>query len=214
MAEGEPIRVMVVDDHDMVRRGLAVFLDTFDDMELVGEAATGREAVEACAACRPEVVLMDLVMPGDLDGVAAIGAIRREHPSVQILALTSYQEQERVQAALRAGAIGYVLKNASIEALAEAIRQAHAGKPTLSPEVTQALIDAATHDRRAEFALTERETQVLRLLVDGMTNRQIASTLALSQSTIKFYVSSVLAKLRASSRTEAVSIALQNGLVE
>jgi NarL family two-component system response regulator LiaR len=214
MAEGEPIRVMVVDDHDMVRRGLAVFLDTFDDLELVGEAANGREAVEVCAACHPEVVLMDLVMPGDLDGVAAIGAIRREHPPVQILALTSYQEQERVQAALRAGAIGYVLKNASIEALAEAVRQAYAGKPTLSPEVTQALIDATTRDRRAEFALTERETQVLRLLVDGMTNRQIASSLTLSQSTVKFYVSSVLSKLRASSRTEAVSIALQNGLVD
>lgn len=213
MSETTPIRVMLVDDHDMVRRGLAVFLETFDDFLLVGEASTGHDAVRLCETAKPDVVLMDLLLP-DMDGVTTTQTIRRTYPNIQVVALTSYKEEELVQAALQAGAIAYLLKNATIDALAQAIRAAYKGLPTLAPEATQALIGAATRSVPHSYNLSERERDVLSLIVEGQTNRQIASQLSLSNSTVKFHVSNILSKLGVASRTEAASLALQKHLIK
>lgn len=212
MSSQNPIRVMIVDDHDMVRRGLAVFLRAFEDMELVAEAAGGEDAIGLIAEAQPNVVLMDLVMPG-LGGVSATRRIRKEFPDVQVVALTSFKDEQLVHEALQAGAIGYLLKNVSIDDLAAAIRAASEGKPTLAPEATQVLIDKATREPSYRYNLTERELDVLGLMVQGSTNKQIAAELSVSLSTVKFHVSSILAKLGVSSRTEAVALAMQHGLV-
>ncbi len=211
MTDRPPIRVMLVDDHDMVRKGLAMFLDTFEDLKLVGEASGGHDAVRLANTIQPDVILMDLVMP-DGDGVTATRLIREAHPEIQVIALTSFKEDELVRGALQAGAIGYLLKNATIDELAQAIRAAKSGRPTLAAEAAQVLVMSATRPG-PEYRLTEREREVLALLVEGLTNRQIAQRLTLSHSTVKFHVSSILSKLGASSRTEAVSLALQHRLV-
>ena len=206
-----PIRVLVVDDHAVVRGGLRLFLLAFDDLELVGEASSGEKALAQCADLRPDVVLMDLVMPG-MGGVEAIRLLRQRHPHVQVIALTSFPEDELVQAALRAGAISYLLKTISAGDLAAAIRAAAAGQPTLAPEATQALLRRAAAPA-ASYDLTAREREVLGLLVDGLSNAEIAERLTISESTAKFHVSNVLGKLQVGSRAEAVSVALQSGLV-
>jgi two-component system, NarL family, response regulator LiaR len=211
--EQEPVRVMIVDDHAVVRSGLSAFLMAYDDLEFVGEAGGGAEAVRKCREMRPDVVLMDLVMP-DIDGAEATRLIRDECPHVQVIALTSYKEEELVQGALKAGAISYLLKNVSAEELAQAIRAAHAGRPTLAPEAAQVLIKAATHPDEPDEGLTERELEILGLMVEGLSNPDIAKKLFVSRSTVKFHVSNILMKLGASSRTEAVSIAIHRGLVE
>jgi NarL family two-component system response regulator LiaR len=213
MTEGRPIRVLLVEDHAVVRSGLGAFLMAFDDLELVGEASDGQEAVRLCEQLRPDVVLMDLVMPG-MDGAAATQVIRERCPDIQVIALTSFKETELVEGALQAGAIGYLLKNVSADQLAEAIRGAHAGRPTLAPEAAQALIQATRQPRKLGFDLTDRERDVLELMVEGLTNPQIADQLIVSRSTVKFHVSNILSKLGASSRTEAVSLALQHDLVD
>jgi NarL family two-component system response regulator LiaR len=207
-----PIRVMLVDDHTMVRRGLATFLKVFDDLALAGEAASGEDAIRLCAEVLPDVVLMDMVMP-DMDGVTATRAIRQQFPNVQVVALTSFKEEERVQNALQAGAIGYLLKDVSADELAQAIRAAHAGRATLSPEAAQALVQAATQPPTAGYGLTKRERDVLNLLVEGLNNTQIADRLVVSPSTIKSHVSHILAKLGVASRTEAAAFAVRHGLV-
>ncbi|HEX9116396.1 MAG TPA: response regulator transcription factor [Anaerolineae bacterium] len=210
--QAKPIRVMIVDDHAVVRSGLSAFLLAFDDLELVGEANGGGEAVRMCLQAQPDVVLMDLVMPG-MDGAAATKAIRERCPHVQVIALTSFKEDDLVQGALQAGAIGYLLKNVSAAELADAIRGAHAGRPTLAPEAAQALIHASTHPVTLGHDLTDREREVLALMVHGLSNPDIAEQLVVSRSTVKFHVSSILSKLSATSRAEAVALALQNKLV-
>jgi two-component system, NarL family, response regulator LiaR len=212
MVETKRIRVLLVDDHAVVRSGLGAFLLAFDDLELVGEASSGEEAVRLCDQVRPDVVLMDLVMPG-MDGAAATRAIRQRCPHIQVIALTSFKEKELVQGALEAGAIGYLIKNVSADELSDAIRAAYAGKPTLAPEAAQALIRAATEPPAPGYDLTDREREVLELMVEGLNNVGIAERLVVSRSTVKFHVSSILSKLGVASRTEAVALALQHSLV-
>lgn len=215
MSKSNAIRVMLVDDHAVVRSGLSAFLLVFDDLELVAEAGGGEEAVRLCEQLQPDVVLMDLVMPG-MDGAAATRAIRERWPGIQVVALTSFKEEELVQQVLDAGAIGYLLKNVSADQLADAIRAAHAGQPTLAPEATQALIHAsrsASESPALGADLTPRELEVLALMVKGLSNPQIAERLVVSRSTVKFHVSSILSKLGVSSRTEAVALAVQESLI-
>lgn len=212
MSPSAPIRVMLVDDHTMVRRGLATFLKVFDDLELAGEAANGEDAIQLCAQIRPDVVLMDMVMP-DMDGVTATHAIRQQFPEAQVIALTSFKDRELVQDALQAGAIGYLLKDVSADELAQAIRAAHAGRATLSSEAAQALVQAAAQPPTPGHDLTERERDVLALLVEGLNNTQIADNLVVSPSTIKSHVSHILAKLGVASRTEAAALAVRHRLV-
>jgi two-component system, NarL family, response regulator LiaR len=208
-----PIRVLLVDDHLMVRLGLATFLKVYDDLKLVGEAASGQAAVQLCAQVKPDVVLMDMVMP-EMDGATATQLIRQENPNVQVIALTSFKEKELIQNALQAGAIGYLLKDVSAEELARAIRAAHAGRASLSPEAAQALVHAANQPPEPGHDLTERERTVLALLVEGLNNTQIAGRLVVSPSTIKSHVSNIFLKLGVVSRSEAVALAVRNKLVE
>ena len=213
MNPSAPIRVMLVDDHMMVRRGLATILQVFDDLELVGEAADGAAAIQLCANLLPDVILMDIVMP-DIDGVMVTRAIRQRFPTVQIIVLTSFKEEQLVQNALQAGAIGYLLKDVTAEELAQAIRAAHAGRSTLSPEASQALVHAATQPPPSGHDLTDREMDVLALMIEGLNNTEIAEKLFVSPSTIKSHVSHILAKLDVSSRTEAVAVAVRHHLVK
>jgi two-component system, NarL family, response regulator LiaR len=212
MSATPPIRVMIVDDHAMVRKGLISFLKNRPDLELVGEACDGREAIAGCQQLQPDVILMDLVMP-ELGGVAATRTIHQRWPHVRVIALTSFQEKELVQDALQAGAIGYLLKNVSGDELAQAIRQAHGGRPTLAPEAVQALIQPASEAEALAADLTRRENEVLALLVKGMSNPEIAERLVISRATVKVHVSSILSKLGVGSRAEAIALAIQNKLV-
>lgn len=213
MTDRKQIRLVIVDDHVVVRSGLSAFLLAFDDLRLVGEAGNGEEAVRLCRQIKPDVVLMDLVMPG-MDGIAATKAIREHCPGVQVIALTSFGEEERVQGILKAGAIGYLLKNVSAQELVAAIRNAAAGQPTLSTEAARALIHASAGPRAPGLELTEREREVLTLMVKGLNNSQIAQQLVISASTTKFHVSNILTKMGVSSRTEAVALAVRKHLVD
>jgi len=215
MTDKEMIRVMLVDDHAVVRSGLATFLMVCEDMEMVGEASSGQQALRMCEQVKPNVVLMDLVMPG-MDGATATQKMRENCPEIQVIALTSFKEQDLVQGALQAGAIGYLLKDISAEELANAIRAAYAGKPALAPEAAQVLIQAAMTPAAEKVGhdLTAREREVLALMTEGLNNKQIAERLVVSPSTAKSHVSSILSKLGVTSRTEAVALALQNHLVK
>jgi two-component system, NarL family, response regulator LiaR len=208
----QPIRVMLVDDHTMVRRGLATFLLVFDDMELVGEADNGLQAIQLAAKLLPDVILMDMVMPG-MDGAAATRAIRQQFPQMQVIVLTSFKEGELIKNALDAGAIGYLLKDVSADELARAIRAAHSGRATLSSEAAQALIETANQTPAPGLDLTDREREVLQLMIEGLNNTQIAGKLIVSPSTIKSHVSNILSKLGVASRTEAVTLALRNHII-
>ena len=212
MEDSDKLRVLIVDDHAVVRSGLAAFLYAYDDLEMAGEASSGEEALRKCAQLAPDVVLMDIMMPG-MNGAESTAAIRRQFPNTQVIALTSFKDDELMQQALQAGAIGYLFKNVTADELANAIRGAHSGQPTLAPEAAKALLKAVAQPHPVGFDLTDREREVLTLLVKGYNNPQIAEQLVVSRSTVKFHVSSILSKLGVTSRTEAVALAIHHHLV-
>ncbi len=205
----QTIRVMLVDDHNVVRSGLATFLKAFDDLELVGEAKNGLEAVQLCRARQPDVILMDLMMP-QMDGIAATRAILADHPDIKVVAMTSFEEEQLVQGVLAAGAISYLLKNVTADELAKAIRDAFSGRSTLSPEAARALINATRPTRHPLVDLTEREREVLNLVVQGQSNQQIADNMVISLATVKAHISNILSKLQVSSRSEAIAYAIRH----
>jgi NarL family two-component system response regulator LiaR len=208
-----PIRVMIVDDHMMVRDGLKVFLSLCPDIAVVAEAADGMQAIERCRAHQPDVILMDIAMP-ELDGPTATARIRAAFPQVRVIALTSFVDETLVARAMEAGAISFLQKNVEADQLAAAIRAAHQGRATLDPLAVQALLQQAAEPAAlAGHGLTRREREVLVLLVEGKTNNQIAGALGISRSTAHLHVSSILAKLGVSNRTEAAIAAVQGKLL-
>ncbi len=206
------IKLIIVDDHAVVRSGLSKFLKINRDFQLVAEAADGREAVQKAALYKPDVILMDLMMP-EVDGVAATREIHQKYPEVKIIALTSFSEQNMVQGALQAGAIGYLQKNVSASELANAIRSACAGRMTLSPEATQVLARSAAQPQIPGNQLTARERDVLTCVVDGLNNQEIAEKLVISLGTVKFHISNIFQKLGVDSRVEAVKVAIEQKLI-
>lgn len=211
-ADRKPIRVMIVEDHLLVRDGLKLLVSTFDDLEVVAVAESGEEAVRLSRQAQPDVILMDLVMP-NMDGPTATARILEAQPHVQVLALTSYVEEDLVQRALEAGAIGYLLKKVSATELAEAIRAARSGRSTMDSDAMQLLLKSVRRPPPLGHDLTEREREVLALLADGLTNKEIAEKLTLSPATVRVYVSHILSKLGAGNRTEAARLALDHKLV-
>jgi NarL family two-component system response regulator LiaR len=212
MNTSQTIRVMLVDDHNVVRSGLATFLKAYDDLELVGEAKNGVEALDLCHHTKPDVILMDLMMP-EMDGIEATQTILEDYPDIRIIAITSFEEEELVQGVLAAGAMSYLLKNVSSDELAKAIRDAFSGKSTLSPEAARALIRATRPIQQPTFDLTDREMEVLNLVVQGQSNQQIAEALVISVATVKAHISNILSKLQVSSRAEAIAYAIKHKLV-
>lgn len=206
------IRILLVDDHTVVRSGLSKFLMVNKDMLLVAEASDGAEAMQMADLHKPDVILMDLMMPG-MDGITATRQIHQKYPQMRIIALTSFSEQNLVQGALQAGAIGYLQKNVTAMELANAIRSAFAGRIILSPEATQALAQSITQPHLPGNDLTERERDVLRCLVDGLNNNEIAEKLVISLGTVKYHVSNIFQKLAVDSRVEAVKLAIERKLV-
>lgn len=212
MSETKRIRVMIVDDHAVVRSGLSAFLKVYPDLEMVGEAESGEDAVARVGLLLPDVILMDLMMPG-MDGVQTTRAIKQKYPQIQIVALTSFKEENMVQGALQAGAMGYLLKNVSATELSSAIRSAYARRMTLSSEAAEVLVQAATQTVPASDDLTDREREVLALMVEGLNNGEIAERLVVSQSTVKFHIANIFNKLGVDNRVAAVTMALQRRLV-
>jgi len=208
----QTIRVMLVDDHNVVRSGLATFLRAFDDLELVAEAKNGREAVGLCREKKPDVILMDLMMP-EMDGIAATKVISAEYPGIKIIAMTSFEDEQLVQGVLAAGAISYLIKNVTSDELAKAIRDAASGRSTLSPEAARVLVQATRPTKQPLFDLTEREMEVLNLVVQGHSNQQIAEVLFVTIATVKAHISNILSKLQVSSRAEAINYAIKHKLV-
>ncbi len=213
VSEGDmAIKVLIVDDHSVVRQGLRMFLSLDPDLAVVGEAANGKEALQATRKHCPDVVLMDLLMPV-MDGIAAIEALRREHPKIEVIALTSVLEDDKVVGAIRAGAIGYLLKDTQADELNRAIKAAAAGQVQLSPQAAARLVREVRAPEGPE-KLTDRETEVLRLLARGYSNREIAGELVIGEKTVKTHVSNVLSKLNVPSRTQAALYAIRIGLVD
>jgi DNA-binding NarL/FixJ family response regulator len=213
--DSPPIRVLIVDDHGVVRRGLRGFLDLLDDIDVVGEAENGLDAVEKAADLHPDVILMDLIMP-QLDGLSAIAQIKHTQPEIEIVALTSFIEEEKVTTALEAGASGYLLKDADADDVADAVRAAHNGEVHLDPAVTRLLAQRMRQKKLAPEPvepLTERELEVLSLLGQGSSNKEIATALAITERTARTHVSNILGKLGLSSRTQAALYAVDKGLV-
>jgi NarL family two-component system response regulator LiaR len=210
-----PIRVLVVEDHTVVRRGLIFVLQTYDDILPVGEAGSVDEALRKCEADHPDLVLMDIKLPGDDNGgIKATRIIRERFPDIQVLALSSFQDAKLIREAIRAGAKGYLLKDVSAEELAQSIRLAHSGKLTLAPEAAQALMGAEQSVDPIGKDLTKRQFEVLSLLAQGKTNQEIARLLNITAYTARHHVSEILAKLHATNRAEAAAIAIRKGLIK
>jgi NarL family two-component system response regulator LiaR len=211
----EHIRILIVDDHPLIREGLRAVLETQPDLELVGEACDGYEAVRQALALKPDIIMMDLALPRK-DGIAAIREILRAAPSIKVLVLSNYLEDEKVFGALRAGAKGYILKETGSQEVRQAVRNIYQGKAALDPAVQRKLVDhVAGSGGNAPVAgdeLTERELEVLRLMARGSTNSQIAALLSVAEGTVRFHVSNILRKLGMENRTQAVLYALQRGL--
>jgi NarL family two-component system response regulator LiaR len=212
VSETERIRVMIVDDHLMVRDGIRTFLSVYDDLKVVAETENGEQALALCTQLQPDVILMDILMPG-MDGSSTTQQICEKFHDIMVIALTSFVEDEMVQSALQAGAIGYLLKDVQPDRLAQAIREANQGRGIIDTAAAQALISASQAEQMPEFELTPREREILGLMVSGKTNKQIAESLTLSLGTVRFHISNILSKMGVSNRTEAVSLALQNNLV-
>jgi NarL family two-component system response regulator LiaR len=212
MTESESIRVVIVDDHTVVRSGLGAVLDVSEGIELVGEAGDGEEAVKICERFQPDVVLMDLQMP-KMDGVEATRIIHDKWPQIHIIALTSYKEKEYVEGVLKAGATSYLLKNVSAEELVSAINKVVLDQPSLSPEAAQVLIQTVNDPSHPGMNLTDREREILALMVEGKSNSEISESIFITQATVKYHVSNILSKLGVTSRTEAVVFAIKNNLV-
>jgi DNA-binding NarL/FixJ family response regulator len=211
-AEPAPIRLVIVDDHSVVREGLRAFLRLQEGIEVVGEAADAEESIRVAAGSSPDVILLDLVMPGG-DGVAAIRRLLSVAPAVRVLVLTSFADDAQIFAALAAGASGYLLKDVDPAALADGIRDVHAGRPALHPSIAARLM-RREGSGAAHTDLTSRELDVLRLVVEGLANKQIAQRLGIGEKTVKTHVSRVLAKLGVEDRTQAAVLAIREGLVD
>ncbi len=211
----EPIRVLVVDDHAVVRQGLRGLLELQDGIEVAGEAADGDQGVDAATRLRPDVILMDLVMPA-LDGVAAMRLLRERLPETRVIVLTSFLDDDKLLPALRAGAAGYLLKNAEPQEVVRAVRAAHAGQTVIDPVVAARLVETLAADDRGDpiDLLTPREREVLVLIGRGYANKRIALELGLAEKTVKAHVGHVLAKLGVSDRTQAAIAAVRAGLVD
>ncbi len=212
MNTSHTIRVMVVDDHNVVRSGLTTFVRAYEDLELIAEARNGLEAINLCRAKKPDVILMDLLMP-EMGGIEATRAIMTENPEIKIIAMTSFEDEALVHGVLAAGAISYLIKNVTSDELARAIRDAASGRSTLAPEAAKALIQATRTMKQPSYDLTEREREVLNLVVQGQSNQQIAEAMTISVATVKAHISSILSKLQVSSRAEAIAFAIKNKLV-
>lgn len=211
----QPIRVMIVDDHAVVREGIRTYLDLEDQFTIVGEASNGREAAEKAPALRPDVVLMDLLMP-EMDGIAATKAIKEQNPDIKVIVLTSFTDDEHIMPAIEAGATGYLLKDVSAEDLARAIEGAYQGQAQLHPEVTRKLMEQVRQPRKVQSQpgedLTPRELEVLRLIASGMSNKEIGRQLVMTERTVKGHVSNILGKLNLQDRTQAALYAVRHGL--
>lgn len=212
MSDQDPIRILIVDDHEMLRRGLALFIRSFDDLKLVGEAENGQVAVHLCEQLQPDVILMDLMMP-IMDGVSAARLISQNFPHVRMVALSSADDEAHILAAFQAGMTSYVLKNISNDELAGVIRAAYYGKRRLSPEITETLIQAHTPSTPNNYGLSARELTILQLLVEGLNNAEIAECLVISRSTVKFHISNIFVKLDVKNRIEATKLALEQHLL-
>jgi NarL family two-component system response regulator LiaR len=212
MSELETIRVLCVDDHELLRHGIRFSLLSFDDLELVGEAANGEEALLMCTETSPDVVMMDMYLSGDMDGIAATQAIRERFPQIQVVALSSFYDRKLVQNAMQAGAIGYLVKRVSGEELAEAIRAAHAGRPALAIEAVDALVRPPASGPKPGHDLTSREREVLVLLAEGLSNAEIAAQMHITVAAVKYHVSNILSKLEVTNRTEAAALARKHDL--
>lgn len=212
MNNQDKIRILIIDDHDMVRKALTILLESFDDMEVIADTDNGQMGVTLCQNYQPDVVLMDIMMPG-LDGIATTRLIHTSWPNIQIVALTSAAEEATVHDVLEAGAMSYILKNGSIEEVAEAVRSAYRHQPTLAAQAVQTLISATPHSYNSGEVLTRRQQDVLALMIDGLNNRQIANSLFISTSTVKNHICGIYAKLNTTNRTQTVALAVKNQIL-
>ncbi len=213
MSSQNKIKVLIIDDHDMVRKGLAILLESFDEFEVVADSDNGQMGITLCRNYQPDVILMDILMPG-MDGIATTNLIHQQWPNIRIIILTSTIEENRVHDALKAGAMSYLLKNGSIDEVAEAVRSAYRYQPTLAPQAIQTLITSTQEGHDFSVDLTKRQQEVLALMVEGLNNRQIARSLFISTSTVKNHICSIYAKFNTTNRTQTVAMAVKYQLLE